>query len=98
MEREVPLLGREQLKLIAQEIDRTADERQHDCRDEYDRQQLWEVVRRVSHAIEAVADMERDSLTRTERNRRARYLVAELEIALDAAKRAKTVMDWTVRD
>jgi hypothetical protein len=92
------MLARDQLKLIAQEIDKTADLRMHDCGDAYDRQQLWEVVRRASHAIAAVADLERDSLTPTQRERRANYLVAELEIALDAARRAKIVMDWTARD
>jgi hypothetical protein len=36
--------AKDQLKMIAQEIDRTADERMHTCDDDYDRQQLWEVV------------------------------------------------------
>ena len=88
------MLAKDQLKQIAQEIDRTADERMHNCEDAYDRQQLWEVVRRASHAIEAVAEMERDGLTVSERARRARYLVNELEVALEAARRARTVMEW----
>jgi hypothetical protein len=92
------MLAKDQLKQIAQEIDRTADDRMHHCDDAYDRQQLWEVVRRASHAIETVADMERDELTASERTRRARYLVTELEIALEAARRAKVVMDWTGSD
>jgi hypothetical protein len=92
------MLARDQLKMIAQEIDRTADERMQGCDDAYDRQQLWEVVRRASHAIEAVAELERESLTPTERGRRARYVVAELEIALDAARRARTVIDWAKGD
>jgi hypothetical protein len=92
------MLAKDQLRMIAQEIDRTADERMHDCVDEYDRQQLWEVVRRASHVIETVAEMERDELTRFERSRRARYLVTELEIALDAAQRARIVLDWTSRE
>jgi hypothetical protein len=95
---EVRMLAKDQLKMIAQEIDRTADERMQACDDAYDRQQLWEVVRRASHVIETVAELERDSLTPTERGRRARYVVEELEIALDAARRARTVMEWTVRD
>ena len=89
------MLAKDQLKQIAQEIDRTADERMHHCDDQYDRQQLWEVVRRASHAIETVAEMERDGLTVSDRARRARYLVTELEVALEAARRAKVVMDWT---
>lgn len=92
------MLAKDQLKQIAQEIDRTADDRMHHCDDAYDRQQLWEVVRRASHAIETVAEMERDGLSASERTRRARYLVTELEIALEAARRAKVVMDWTGRD
>jgi predicted oxidoreductase len=89
------MLAKDQLKLIAQEIDRTADHRMHDCQDAYDRQQLWEVVRRASRVIEAVAGMERDGVTQTERSRRVRYVVSELEVALDAARRARVVIDWT---
>jgi hypothetical protein len=89
------MLARDQLRMIAQEIDRYADQSQHACGDEYDRQQLWEVVRRASHVIETVAEIERDELTPKERARRARYIVAELEIALDAAKRARVVVEWS---
>ena len=89
------MLAKDQLRMIAQEIDRTAGERVHECDDCYDRQQLWEVVRRASHVIETVAEMERDGLTHTERARRARYVVTELEIALDAAQRARIVVDWS---
>jgi hypothetical protein len=92
------MLANDQIKSVVQEIDRTADDRMHHCDDAYDRQQLWEVVRRASHAIETVAEMERDTLTASERTRRARYLVTELEVALEAARRAKLVMDWTGRD
>ena len=88
------MLAKDQLKMIAQEIDRTADERMHDCDDVYDRQQLWEVVRRASHAIEAVAELEREGMTPTERARRVRYVENELEVALDAARRARIVLDW----
>ena len=91
------MLAKDQIKQIAQEIDRSADERIHSCDDRFDRQQLWEVVRRACHAIEAVTDMERDDLGSEERIRRARYLVSELETALEAARRAKVVMDWSVR-
>jgi hypothetical protein len=91
------MLGRDQIKLVAQEIDRSADERIHHCDDRYDRQQLWEVVRRASRAIETVTDMESDQLSPEDRCRRARFLVAELETALDAARRASVVVDWNVR-
>lgn len=89
------MLAKDQIKSIAREIDRSADERIHSCDDQFDRQQLWEVVRRASRAIEAVTEMESDGLPPEDRARRARYLVAELESALDAARRAKVVVDWT---
>lgn len=92
------MLAKDQIRLIAQEIHRTADARMHECEDAYDRQRLWEVVRHASHAIEAVAEMERDGMTATDRHRRARYLLSELESALEAAKQAKVVMEWSVRD
>lgn len=92
------MLAKDQLKMIAQEIDRTADERIHHCDDHYDQQQLWEVVRRASRVIEAVAEMERDEMSLADRSRRARYLVSELETALEAAKRARVVLDWSNRE
>jgi hypothetical protein len=88
------VLAKDQIKIIAQEIDRTADERMHNCDDQFDRQQLWEVVRRASRAIEAVTEMEAEDVAPEDRSRRARYLVAELESALEAARRAKVVVDW----
>ena len=91
------MLGKDQIKLVAREIDRTADARIHTCDDHYDRQQLWEVVRRASRAIETVTEMESDQLGPEDRSRRARYLVSELETALDAARRASVVMDWNRR-
>ena len=45
------MLGKDQIKLVAREIDRSADERIHTCDDRYDQQQLWEVVRHASRAI-----------------------------------------------
>lgn len=88
------MLARDQIKLIAQEIHRTADMRMHDCEDCYDRQRLWEVVRHASHAIETVAEMERDGLAHEDRQRRTHHLMSELENALEAARQAKVVMDW----
>ena len=89
------MLAKDQIKSIVREIDRSADERIHSCDDRFDQQQLWEVVRRASRAIEAVTEMEADDLPAEDRARRARYLVAELESALDAARRAKVVVDWS---
>ena len=91
------MLARDQIKSIAREIDRSADERIHSADDRFDRQQLWEVVRRASRAIETVTEMESDDLAPEDRNRRVLYLVSELESALDAARRAKVVYDWTTR-
>jgi hypothetical protein len=91
------MLGRDQIKAVVREIDRSADERIHNCDDRFDRQQLWEVVRRASRAIETVTEMEADTLAPEDRARRARYLVAELENALDAARRASVVVDWNAR-
>jgi hypothetical protein len=92
------MLARDQIRMIAKEIDRTADAHVHDSDGELGRQHLWEVVRRASHAIQAVAEIEREELTHDDRRKRARYLVAELETALGAAKRAKAVLDWTHPD
>jgi hypothetical protein len=94
---EESMLAKDQIKLIAQEIHRTADRRMHECDDHYDRQQLWEVVRHASQAIEAVAEMERDGLSGTDRQRRVRQLVSELESALEAARHARIVMEWNTR-
>lgn len=91
------MLGRDQIKLVAREIDRSADQRIHTCDDRYDQQQLWEVVRRASRAIETVAEMESDQLSPEDRCRRARYLVSELETALEAARRASLIVDWNAR-
>ncbi|MGH7505543.1 MAG: hypothetical protein ACRELX_07815 [Longimicrobiales bacterium] len=91
------MLAKDQIKMIAQEINRSADEHIHNCDDQLDRQQLWEVVRRACHAIETVTEMEHTELAPEDRTRRARYLVTELESALEAAKRAKAVLDWTTR-
>lgn len=92
------MLAKDQLRMIAREIDRTADERMHGCGDCYDRQQLWEVVRRASRVIEAVAEMERDGMTPTERTQRVRFLTSELEIALEAAHRARVVIQWEEKE
>lgn len=89
------MLAKDQIKLIAREIDRSADEHIHGSDDRFDKQQLWEVVRRACRAIETVTEMESDALSAEDRSRRARYLVTELETALDAAKRARVVVDWT---
>jgi hypothetical protein len=91
------MLGRDQIKAVVREIDRSADERIHSCDDRFDQQQLWEVVRRASRAIETVTEMESETVSPEDRVRRARYLVSELESALEAARRASVVVDWNAR-
>jgi hypothetical protein len=89
------MLAKDQIRLVAQELDRTADERIHAYEGQIERLHLWEVVRRASHAIQAVAEMERDDVTAEDRTRRARYLVSELETALEAARRARSALEWS---
>ncbi len=89
------MLARDQIKQVAQEIDRTADERIRYCDDRFDQQQLWEVVRRACRVIETVSELDGDGLAPEQRSRRARYLLDELESALESARRAKVVVDWT---
>lgn len=91
------MLARDQIRMVAEEIDRTADQRMHHCDDRYDAQQLWDVVRRACHVIETVTEMEADGLAADQKAQSARYVVNELETALEAARRAKVVLDWTTR-
>ncbi len=89
------MLARDQIKQVAQEIDRTADQRMHYCDDRFDQQQLWEVVRRACRVIETVSELDDGELPPDQRSRRARYVLDELESALEAARKAKVVVDWT---
>ena len=52
------MLARDQIKQVAQEIDRTADQRMRYCDDRFDQQQLWEVVRRACRVIETVSELD----------------------------------------
>ncbi len=89
------MLARDQIKQVAQEIDRTADQRMHYCDDRFDQQQLWEVVRRACRVIETVSELDDGELAPDVRSRRARYVLDELESALEAARKAKVIVDWT---
>ncbi len=89
------MLARDQIKAVAQEIDRTADQRMHYCDDRFDQQQLWEVVRRACRVIEAVSELDDGDVPPEQRSRRARYVVDELESAVEAARKARVIMDWT---
>ena len=91
------MLANGQIRAVAQELGRTANERIRYVGEAYDRLQLWEVVRYASRAIEAVAELEEEDLPPADRCRRARYLVSELECALEAARKAKVVLDWTAQ-
>src|SRR5512135_1442195 len=77
------MLGRDQIKQVAQEIDRTADERMRYCDDRFDQQQLWEVVRRACRVIETVSELDDGELAPDVRSRRARFVLEELESALE---------------
>jgi hypothetical protein len=90
------MLARDQIRAIARELDRTADARMRED-DRIEGGPLWEVVRRASRAIEAVAEMERDDVSVEDRSKRARYLISELETALEAARQVKTALEWTPR-
>jgi hypothetical protein len=91
------MLANDQIRAIARELDRTANERlRRDAGRTAECEALWEAVRRASRAIEAVAEIERDGVSRDDRNRKARYMVSELETALDAARKARSTMEWTV--
>ena len=81
-----------QVKEVAQELGRTADGRFHYAGDRSDRQRLWEAVRHACHAIEAVAELEELALSVAERGRCACSVVAELEPAPEAARRAQLVL------
>ena len=91
------MLARDQIRAIARELDRTADERLRGLDGgSVEREALWETVRRACRAIETVAELEDHDLPYEDRSRKARYLVSELETALDAARKAKSTIDWTM--
>lgn len=89
------MLARDQIKSVVQEVARTAERHTHNDEDRFDRQQLWETVRRACNVIEAVASMDGDGLDRTDRARRTRYVISELEAALESARKARVVQNWT---
>lgn len=90
------MLARDQIRAIARELDRTADERLRGLDGtSVEREALWETMRRACRAIETVAELEHEDLAHEVRSRKARYLVSELETALDAARKAKSTIDWT---
>jgi hypothetical protein len=93
------MLVRDQVKSVAQEIGRTADHHVHEAGDRVEVQQLWEVVRRASRVIEVVAELEgQTDLDVSDRERRTRFIMDELESALEFARRARIVLDWQVDD
>jgi hypothetical protein len=92
------MLANDQIKSIARSIFRAADERLHRDDDRYDTQQLWDAVRHACHAIEAVSQLEEVDLSGSDRRRRVRFIVAELEEAVEAARRARVVIDFASRD
>jgi hypothetical protein len=91
------MFANDQIKIVARQICREADERIHRDDDRFDRQQLWDTVRHACRAIQAVTEIESDDMDVHDRSRRAQFLVSELESALEAAKRAKAVLEWSAR-
>jgi hypothetical protein len=91
------MFANDQIKVVARQICREADERMHRDDDRFDRQQLWDTVRHSCRAIQAVTEIEADGMEPQDRSRRAQFLVSELESALESAKRAKAVLDWSAR-
>jgi hypothetical protein len=91
------MLARDQIRAIARELNRTADERIRTSDSRHaEREAMWEAVRRACRAIEVVAELEHDDITPEDRSRKARYMVSELETALEAAKKARSTIEWTV--
>jgi hypothetical protein len=89
------MLVRDQVKSVAQEIGRTADHHVHEAEGRVDVQQLWEVARRAARVIEVVAELEgQTDLDVSDRERRTRFIMDELESALEFARRARIVLEW----
>lgn len=91
------MLADDQIKLVARRICEEADDRIDRAGDRFDRQQLWDTVRHSCHAIQAVAEIENGALEQQDRARRARYVIGELESALESARKAGAILDWTAR-
>lgn len=90
------MLAKDQIRAIARELDRSANERiRRDDGRNVEQEPLWESVRRASRAIETVAEMDADGITAEDRRHKARYIVSELETALEAARKAKSAIEWT---
>lgn len=89
------MLVTDQVKSVAQEIGRTADQHVHEAGDRVDVQQLWEVVHRAARIIEVVAELEgQTDLNASDRERRTRFVIDELESALKFAQRARIMLEW----
>ena len=90
------MLAKDQIRAIARELDRSADERiRMDDGRNAELEPLWESVRRACRAIQTVAEMDSDGITREDRRHKARYIVSELETALEAARKARSAIEWT---
>lgn len=94
------MLSNDQIRSVAGEIRRSADERIHNGFDEKPTDQfLWESVRHACHVVEAIADLEQDpELTPAQRLKRVQYVLAELETATEVARRARQSVRWAERE
>lgn len=90
------MLSSDQIKSVAQQVARSAEER-YERHHRLDRQQLWEAVRRSCRVIEAIAELENDDLEVDALIRRSRFVISELESALESARQARVIQEWTLR-
>ncbi len=90
------MLARDQIRAIARELDRTADARIRQADGQHaECEALWEAVRRACRAIETVAELEHNDLAFEDRRTKTRYVISELETALEAARKARSTLEWT---
>ena len=93
------MLSNDQIRSVAEEIRRSADDRIHRTPDDRQADQfLWESVRHACHVVEAVAELERGELTGGDRVRRMQYVLSELETATEVARRARQAARWRERE
>lgn len=94
------MLSNDQIRSVAEEIRRSADERIHQTpEDRPTAQYLWESVRHACHVVEAIAELDQDDdLTGTQRLRKVQYVMSELETAMEVARRARQAVRWAERE
>lgn len=93
------MLSNDQIRAVAEEIRRSADDRIHQRDDREPSQFLWESVRHACHVVEAIAELEQDSeLSAADRRKRMQYVLSELETAVEVARQARKAARWRERE